>query len=76
MKIDGNRRVIGLLSRDEAVCEMPYHEIVMAPICMAGRMSHLYHLISKPQAQRPLTSEGDPHGGYHARQHSVGTARG
>ena len=75
-EVDGSRCVIGLLSSDEAVSEMKYHRIVMAPICMAGRISHLYRPVYKPQAQRPQALEWDPQSGYHARQHSVRRATG
>ena len=62
-EINGNRRVMGFLSSDEARSVMQYHKIVMAPICMAGRISHP---CLQPQAQRPQALDRDPHSGYHA----------
>lgn len=51
-EINGSKRVIGLLSGDKAPSETQHHKIVMAPICVVGRVSHLYLPVSKPQAQR------------------------
>ena len=59
-EINGSRRVMGFLSSDEAGSVMQYHKIVMAPICMAGRISHP---CLQPQAQRPWHWSGTPTAG-------------